>query len=73
MILGFVPVIPTGKEQFGAINCPVRTHKCYFCHLSKHPPPPAEEGQTLDFYFQFNTDLGYWGSHMGGCLLAQSH
>ena len=33
----YIPAVPTGKSQFGALNCPVRALHYYHRHLTKHP------------------------------------
>ena len=33
----YIPVVPTGKSEFGAPNCPVRALRYYHRHLTEHP------------------------------------
>ena len=33
----FIPVVPTGKSEFGAPNCPVRALCYYHRYLTEHP------------------------------------
>ena len=33
----FIPVVPTGKSEFGAPNCPVRAFHYYHRYLTEHP------------------------------------
>ena len=33
----YIPVVPTGKPEFGAPNCPVRALRYYHRYLTKHP------------------------------------
>ena len=33
----YIPVVPTGKPEFGAPNCPVRALKYYHRYMSEHP------------------------------------
>ena len=33
----FIPVVPTGKSEFGAPNCPVRALRYYHRYLTEHP------------------------------------
>ena len=33
----YIPVVPTGKSEFGAPNCPVRALRYYHRYLTEHP------------------------------------
>ena len=33
----YIPVVPIGKSEFGAPNCPVRALRYYHRHLTEHP------------------------------------
>ena len=33
----YIPVVPTGKSEFGAANCPVRALRYYHRRLTEHP------------------------------------
>ena len=33
----YIPVVPNGKSEFGAPNCPVRALRYYHRHLTEHP------------------------------------
>ena len=35
--LWYIPGVPTGKSEFGALNCPVRALRYYHRHLTEHP------------------------------------
>ena len=35
--LGYIPVVPTGKPDFGAPNCPVRALRYYHRYMTEHP------------------------------------
>ena len=33
----YIPVVPTGKSEFGVPNCPVRALRYYHRYMSEHP------------------------------------
>ena len=33
----YIPAVPTGKPEFGALNCPMRALKYYHRYMTDHP------------------------------------
>ena len=34
--LWYIPAVPTGKQDFGALNCPVRALRYYHRYMTEH-------------------------------------